>query len=84
MKAYFEINDYNLDTVKTDMQQYAQFVLHIQSESDPHGIDIRTEPKFELPDGDVYEGGWCRPQTDGPGLEAITFITYANKLLDAG
>lgn len=54
-------SDYNLDAIKTNMQQYAQFVLHIQSEPDPHGIDVRTEPKFELPNGEIYQGGWCRP-----------------------
>jgi len=37
-------------------------------EADPNGIDIRTEPKFNLPNGDVFTDPWCRPQNDGPGL----------------
>jgi glucoamylase len=27
-------------------------------------------------------GGWCRPQTDGPGLRSGALITFANILLD--
>lgn len=27
-------------------------------------------------------GGWCRPQTDGPGLRSASLITFANILLD--
>ena len=34
-------------------------------------LDIRTEPKFELPNGDVFAGAWCRPQNDGPGLRLV-------------
>lgn len=29
-------------------------------------------------------GGWCRPQTDGPGLRSAALILFANALLDAG
>ena len=29
-------------------------------------------------------GGWCRPQTDGPGLRSAALILFANILLDAG
>ena len=35
---------------------------------DTNGEDIRTEPKFNLPDGDLFTDPWCRPQNDGPGL----------------
>lgn len=30
----------------------------------------------------MYQGGWCRPQTDGPALTAAALIIYGNVLLD--
>ena len=62
-------------------QSWIQWVLNVQNEPDPNGIDVRIEPKYFLPNGEVYNGGWCRPQTDGPGLRATTVMTYANNLL---
>jgi len=50
MRAYAEMNDYNLDVIKTKMQAYIGWVVHIQSEDDPNGVDVRIEPKFNLPD----------------------------------
>jgi glucoamylase len=84
MRAYAEMNDYNLDVIKTKMQAYIGWVVHIQSEYDPNGVDVRIEPKFNLPDGSPYTGGWCRPQNDAPGLRATTLIYYANAMLDSG
>eukprot|EP01094_Clydonella_sp_ATCC50884_P027108 TRINITY_DN7654_c0_g1_i1.p1 TRINITY_DN7654_c0_g1~~TRINITY_DN7654_c0_g1_i1.p1 ORF type:complete len:425 (-),score=122.80 TRINITY_DN7654_c0_g1_i1:79-1215(-) len=66
------------------MQDYTQWVLRVQSEADPNGIDVRTEPKYNLPNGDVFTGGWCRPQTDGPGLRALTLSNYALYLVSSG
>jgi len=66
------------------MQTYVQWVLNVQNEPDPNGIDVRTEPKYNLPYGDVYSGSWCRPQTDGPGLRAMALIKYANTLISQG
>ena len=66
------------------MNNYAQWVLGVQSKADPNGIDIRTEPKYMLPNGEVFTGGWCRPQTDGPGLRSTTLIIHAQKLIAAG
>ncbi len=66
------------------LKSYVSFVLHTQSEIDPNGNDVRINPKFELPNGEVYVGGWCRPQTDGPGLSSATLIKFANLLLDNG
>ena len=31
--------------------------------------------------GQVYTGAWCRPQNDGPGLQAITLMSFANQLM---
>ena len=47
------------------------YVLQVQQKDDPNGIDVRVEPKFTIPDGNPYTGGWCRPQTDGPALRAM-------------
>lgn len=84
MRIFQELNDLNLSKVEDRMKSYAEFVLHLQSENDPYHNDIRINPKFELPNGEVYVGGWCRPQTDGPGLTSASLIMFANLLLDAG
>ena len=34
----------------------------------PNGIDPRCEPKFYIETMEPYDGGWCRPQNDGPAL----------------
>lgn len=84
MKSYMFINDFNLATIQNDMNAYVQWVLRMHDKSDPNGIDIRIEVKYNLPGGDVYTGGWCRPQTDGPGLRATTLSLYADVLIAAG
>jgi glucoamylase len=67
IKAWLDINDNNYDTVATEVDAYTRWVEMVQHKVDPNGIDIRIEPKFSIPDGEPYTGGWCRPQTDGPG-----------------
>jgi glucoamylase len=72
------------DTVSTYLQSYAKWVIGRQSAVAVHdGVDVRVEPKFEIPDGTVFDGSWCRPQNDGPGLRAITLMFYAEELLEA-
>jgi glucoamylase len=66
------------------LQAYAYWVVLRQVQQDPFGIDPRIEPKFEVPSGDVYNGSWCRPQNDGPGLRAITLIQYALDFIPRG
>jgi glucoamylase len=61
----------NFTSIETTMKTYVDWVLKVQSESDPNGIDVRTEPKFMLPNGEVFTGAWCRPQNDGPGLQVL-------------
>ncbi|CAE7508064.1 GAA [Symbiodinium sp. CCMP2592] len=73
-----------LADVDEHLQHYVQWVLKVQNQADPHGIDIRTEPKYTIPDGKPFEGAWCRPQTDGPGLRAKTLAEYGLALLEAG
>ena len=52
--------------VKLEVGKYAEWVEKVQHMPDPL-VDVRVEPKFYIPDGRPYDGGWCRPQTDGPG-----------------
>lgn len=60
------------------MEAYAGWVVQAQNFEDPNGIDVRIEPKYFLPDGGVFDEGWCRPQNDGPGLRAISLMIFAN------
>ena len=66
------------------MKSYVNWVSRVQSETDPQGFDVRINPKFELPDGQVYVGGWCRPQTDGPGLRSAALQLFADLLIKNG
>jgi hypothetical protein len=59
------------------MKDYVSWVIRMQSIQDPNNVDIRVEPKFMIPSGQPFSGGWCRPQTDAPGLRAIALATYA-------
>ncbi len=75
-------NDYG--SVEDVVAPYVDWVQNVQSQSDPNGIDVRVEPKFEIPSGAPYTGGWCRPQTDGPGLRAMALAQWGEILLDNG
>jgi len=76
MRAFMELNDYDLSKIDVHMKSYVSWVNRIHSEQDPNSVDIRGEVKYNLPNGDVYTGAWCRPQNDGPALRAITLIKY--------
>jgi len=65
------------------IKQYILFLDQIHSQPDPFGINVLIEPKFLLT-GQVFPGGWCRPQNDGPGVRATTLILFANWLLQNG
>lgn len=66
------------------MTDYTGWVLNVQHEADPNGIDVRVEPKFYLPNGEAFNGGWCRPQNEGPALRAGTMIIWARLLVENG
>lgn len=70
----------NVDKFKA----YAGWVLKVQNQQDPNGQDVRTEPKYTIPDGKPYTGAWCRPQTDGPGLRATALIEIGEYLRKNG
>jgi len=76
-----ELNNFELSKVETKMKSYVNWIKRVQSETDPQGFDVRINPKFELPNGEVYVGGWCRPQTDGPGLRSAALMLFADLLL---
>jgi len=82
MRALFETQD--IASIDDKMKAYVQWVTKTQNQGDPNNQDVRTEPKYTIPDGKPYTGAWCRPQTDGPGLRGITLMMYANHLLDNG
>jgi len=84
MRCLQETNPGSFGDVESTVKSYIQWVLHNQNEADPNGIDVRTEPKFELPNGEVFSSPWCRPQNDGPGLRATALIIAANSLIAAG
>ena len=63
---------------KDNWIRYAKLnIFQVQQKEDPNGIDVRVEPKFTIPDGNPYTGGWCRPQTDGPALRAMALSKWA-------
>jgi len=76
IKAWMDVNDNNYEAVKDVLEAYAGWVAKVQQKNDPNGIDVRIEPKFTIPDGEPYTGGWCRPQTDGPGLRAMALSKW--------
>jgi len=79
-----QINDFNLSTIQHNMDCYVNFVKSMQTKNDPNNLDIRVDVKYEIPSGDVFSGGWCRPQNDGPGLRALSLIKYADILAANG
>lgn len=84
MRTYLEINNNDLTKVSEKFDAYVNWVAKVQKEVDPNGFDVRINPKFELPNGEVFVGGWCRPQTDGPGLRSAALMQYATLKHEAG
>jgi len=74
----------NFTEIEGTIKSYVNWVLHTDTLSDPNGQDVRTEPKFMLPNGEVFTGSWCRPQNDGPGLQAISLMLFAYELIARG
>jgi len=64
----------NFSEVEQLFDAWLSWVERSQTQSDPHGQSILTEPKFEIPSGKPFAGAWCRPQNDGPGLRSITLM----------
>ena len=84
IKAWLDINDNDYGKVQPVLDAYVNWVAKVQHMSDPNDIDVRIEPKFEIPSGEPYSGGWCRPQTDGPALRAMALSKYGMILSSTG
>ena len=81
--VYMQVNENDYGTVNEIMSGYQGWVQKVQGKTDPHGIDVSAEPKFEIPSGEPFAGGWCRPQNDGPGLRANTLSKWGTILMNA-
>ena len=81
MKSWMEIHNNEYDAVKDVMEAYVGWVTKAQKKFDPNNIDVRIEPKFEIPSGDPYTGEWGRPQTDGPALRSIALSHWGMILI---
>lgn len=84
MRCLQTTNPGSFADIESTVRSYIGWVVNAQNEADPNGQDVRTEPKFNLPNGDVFSGAWCRPQNDGPGLRAYTLIMAADSLINSG
>jgi glucoamylase len=84
MRALQETNPEDFSAIEDIVKLYISWVLENQAETSPHGLDIRVEPKFNITTREVYEGQWCRPQNDGPGLRAMTLMIAADHLIQHG
>jgi len=84
IKTFLDLNDDDYAAVAEVADAYLGWVELVQGKNDPNGIDVRVEPKFEVPSGEPFTGGWCRPQNDGPSLRAMAVAQYGNILLDQG
>eukprot|EP00933_Yihiella_yeosuensis_P079787 TRINITY_DN93209_c0_g1_i1.p1 TRINITY_DN93209_c0_g1~~TRINITY_DN93209_c0_g1_i1.p1 ORF type:complete len:546 (-),score=136.64 TRINITY_DN93209_c0_g1_i1:234-1871(-) len=77
MNAYLQTAA-QLSDVEATFNSWLSWVERSQNQPDPNDISILAEPKFVIPSGKPFPGGWCRPQNDGPGLRSITLMAYAN------
>lgn len=72
--------NYVSDTVKA----YAHWVSRRSGREGRARGAVYLEPKWNITTGEPYGGGWCRPQTDGPGLRAMALMQYMREQLRAG
>eukprot|EP00438_Fugacium_kawagutii_P024789 Skav204830 [mRNA] locus=scaffold2524:8325:20354:+ [translate_table: standard] len=77
MNAYLQTKKFSEAEAKMD--RWIASLEKSQNQDDPNGVDVLVEPKFVIPQGTPFTGGWCRPQNDAPGLRAMTAMAYANK-----
>lgn len=71
--------------LKTIIENYIEESYHLQRLPNRSGMfdDFQRsglgEPKF-MADGKTFDDDWGRPQSDGPGLRAVTIIDYLHLL----
>ena len=68
---------------RTLLDQMVDFSRGLQALPPQGEIGGLGEPKY-LVTGQLFTGGWGRPQNDGPAVRAIVFAEQANLLLDSG
>lgn len=83
VKTAHDYPDYSALITKS-LRSYVDWCMKVENAKTPNGINILVEPKFELPNVNVFTEPWCRPQNDAPGLKAIALIEYVNLLWDQG
>ena len=83
MYSLMKLNDFSLDSILDHLVNYNTHALSLQNTNAANGFDVRVEPKFTIPDGQVWTGAWCRPQIDGSALRLITLIKFADILFDS-
>jgi glucoamylase len=69
LHLYQKSNGSERSALKQKMIEFADFSARLQN------ADL-GEPKFYL-DGRPFDGAWCRPQSDGAALRAITLLQFA-------
>ena len=84
MKSWMEIHNNEYERVKDVLEAYVRWVSKVQKKFDPNNIDVRIEPKFEIPSGDPYTGEWGRPQTDGPARRSMALSHWGMVLIENG
>ena len=82
MKSWMDIHDNDYKALKDVLTAYVGWVKKVQNKVDPNKIDVRIEPKFEIPSGDPYLGEWGRPQTDGPALRSMALSQWGDILIN--
>jgi glucoamylase len=82
MDAFQQLDGLDQAFVKNTMKAYTNWVSKMQG-LEGTGVDAHTEPKWNIGNETPYSGGWCRPQTDGPGLRARALMRYASTLHDS-
>eukprot|EP01084_Bolivina_argentea_P006027 11403_1 len=81
--AFTTNNNFSNSTINSMYQNYVKWIVNVQNQTDPANnyCNVLGEPKFYC-NGTVFDGGWCRPQNDGPATRAQALTFYANYLLD--
>ena len=56
MMSWMDINNEDYEILKVVLHAYVDWVCKVQKKFDPNHIDVRIEPKFEIPSGEPYTG----------------------------
>ena len=79
MDTFQQLEGIGQPLIQSTMEAYISWVSKMQAQ-ESSAVDAHTEPKWNIRNETPYSGGWCRPQTDGPGLRARALMRYASTL----